>query len=211
MRHLILVPLLVMAACGGAEVYVETTKTAEVYEPAHPVLEGRALKEAACDHAVELLAAVPEALEGYSLAELRMECLQDLSEAAPSEARRRANCYITAADIPRLVACDDSEQQAMFSSLPQDSPAAQVPDVLADPAEVDPLTWRVCVHLAEIAMAELGGKIDAGRVAEIKDMAVNACVDALKTVPRHELEVVSDCLLEAATIDEMKGCNLPEK
>lgn len=209
MRHLLLLALLPLIACGGADKKKTSALTAEVHGPAHLALEGRALQEAACDHALELLAGAPEALEGYSLAELRMECLADLSDAGPAEARRRARCYVDAADIPELAICADPELD-VASPQPQDSPAAYVPDAMLDPAGgVDPLTWRVCVHLAEVAMAELVSQIDIGQVEEIKTMAVSACVDALKTVPRHELEVVSDCLLEAKTVDEMQGCNLP--
>jgi len=208
MRHLLLFPLLVLMACGGADKTLKTSEIAEVYGPAHLVLEGRALQEAACDHALELLMAVPDAMEGYSLAELRGECLEDLAETSPEEARRRARCYIDAVDIPKLAVCSDPELAAV-SSLPQDSPAAVVPGALADPTGVDPLTWRVCVHLAEIAMAELGAQVGPGQVAEITDLAVKACVDALKSVPQHELETVSDCLLEATTVEGMQGCHLP--
>ncbi|MFH1531187.1 MAG: hypothetical protein ABIK09_10705 [Pseudomonadota bacterium] len=208
MRVLPFLPLLALAACGGADKHLKTSKAAEIRGPAHLVLEGRALQEAACDRALDLLVATPEAMEGYSLAELRGECLEDLAEAPPEEARRRARCYLDAADIPQLAGCSDPELAA--PSLPRDSPAAVVPHALTDPTEVDPLTWRVCVHLAEIAMAELANQIDAGQVAQVTDMAVNACVDALKTVPRRDLETVSDCLLEANTVDEMKGCNLPK-
>jgi hypothetical protein len=210
MRHLLLLALLLLAACGAADKNKTSSSIAEVPGPASIGLEGRALLEEACDHALDLLSGAPGALEGYSLAELRGECLEDLSGAPPGEARRRARCYIAAADIPGLAVCADPEPD-MASTLPQDSPAAVVPDRLEDPAGVDPLTWRVCVHLAELAMAELASQIDAGQVAEVKHMAVQACVDALETVPQHELEVVSDCLLDAKTVDEMQGCNLPSE
>ena len=212
MRHLLLALLLFQVACGGADKNRASTKktttlTREVHGPAHLGLEGRALHEAACDHALDLLAAAPEALEGYSLAELRGECMADLADAHRGEARRRARCYLDSAGIPELATCDDPELAA--HPQPQDSPAAVVPGILADPTGVDPLTWRVCVHLAEVAMAELAGQLPTGQVDEIMDMAVRACVDSLKTVPQHELEMVSDCLLGAKTIDAMKGCNLP--
>jgi hypothetical protein len=208
MRHLLLVTVLILAACGGADKNKTSALTAEVHGPGPMDLEGRELHEAACDRALDLLAAAPDALEGYSLAELRGECMKDLSDALPGEARRLARCYVHAADMTDLAVCADPETSA-YPSEPQDSPAAVVPHALADPTGVDPLTWRVCVHLAEVAMVELAAQMDMGQVAEIKDMAVQACVDALKTVPQHELEMVSDCLLEAKTIDGMKGCNLP--
>ena len=210
MRTMLLLSLLALVACSGADGNrKKAEKTADVYGPTPLTLEGRALHEAACDHALELLVAVPEALEGYSLAELRSECMADLAEVSPAVARDRARCYLGAEDIPRLAVCGDPEQAAGPQREPQDSPAAVVPDSLVDPAGVDPLIWRVCVHLADVAMAELASQIDAGQVAGIKDVAVRACVDALKDVPKHELETVSDCLLEAGTVEEMQGCHLP--
>ena len=212
MRFLVLFFMLIGVGCSGVDtaVTVEAPETAELFGSAHLVLDGRALKEAACDHALDLLATVPEAMEGYSLAELRGECLEDLIDAPPSDGQRRARCYIDAENVPELLGCDDPDM-AVTSSLPQDPPTGMVPHAIADPSGVDPLTWRVCVHLADVAMAELAAQIGLGQEAEIKDMAVSACVDALKDVQRHELETVSDCLLEANNVDEMKGCNLPSE
>lgn len=208
MRHLLLVPLMVLLSCGAADKTMKDPETSSILVPEQRALEGRALHEEACDRALELLAAAPEFMAGYSLAELRMECLNELASLPPAEARRRARCYVASGDFMQLVACEDP---MMADPNPRDSLAAVVPSVLPAPGTVDPLVWRVCVHLADIAMVEVAAQLDQGQVTQVKDMAVAACVDALKDVPQHELEMVSDCLLNASTIDDMKGCNLPDK
>lgn len=200
MRPLILVPLLALAACGGAEKHKAPTETVEVFGPSPLGLEGRALHEAACDQALEIMGPASEAVGVGSMAELHGECLEDLSETPPAEARALARCYLQAADINQLAACADAQV-----------PAAEVPAPLPRSTEVDPLIWRVCVHLADVAMAELSGQMDGVQVDEVKDIAVQACVDALKDVEKRELEMVSDCLLKAKTVDEMQGCNLPQE
>ena len=200
MRTLILVPLLALAACGGAEKNTAPTETVAVFGPSHLGLEGRALHEAACDHALDIMGPASEAMEGGSMAELLGECLDDLAETSPAEVRAKALCYLEAADIMQLAACAEAPLSV-----------AEVPGQRPRSADVDPLTWRVCVHLADVAMAELSGQMAGISVDEVKDLAVEACTDALRDVGKRELEMVSDCLLRAKTVDEMQGCNLPQE